>query len=221
MSRRDNAHARCSRCHVHRSLCFCNEFPKLTTRTRLLLVIHYREQRKPTNTGLLATECLTNCTLVVRGHHAQRECSLGLDPTATTLVLFPDEHARPLTDFVARQPITLVVPDGNWRQASKARTRIPELADAPLVSLPEGPPSSYGLRHEPQAGGLATLEAIARAFGILEGAAVQAELERVLQIMVERTLWARGALRDHELIHGLPVGAVRHDPWSGTERPPA
>lgn len=221
MSRRDNVPARCGRCHVHRSLCFCPEIPRLVTRTRLLLVIHYREQRKPTNTGSLAAECLTNSTVLVRGHSAQRECSLDLDPTATTLVLFPHEHAQPLTDFAAKQPITLVVPDGNWRQASKVRTRIPELTNAPLVSLPVGPPSNYALRHESQAGGLATLEAIARAFGILEGAAVQAQLERVLRIMVERTLWARGALRDHELSYGLPVGAVRHDPLSGTERPPA
>jgi DTW domain-containing protein len=184
-------------------------------------VIHYREQRKPTNTGLLATECLTNSALVVRGSNAQRECSLSLDPGATTLILFPDEHARPLTDFVTNQPITLVVPDGNWRQASKVRTRIPQLAGATLVGLPEGPPSAYRLRHEAQVGGLATLEAIARALGVLDGAAIQDALERVLRIMVERTLWARGALRDDELTDGLPVGAVRHDPLSGTERTPA
>lgn len=89
------------------------------------------------------------------------------------------------------------------------------------MSLPVGPPSIYRLRQETQAGGLATLEAIARALGILEGASIQRELERVLRIMVERTLWARGALRDDELMHGLPVGAVRHDPLSGTEGPTA
>ena len=38
--------------------------------------------------------------------------------------------------------------------------------------LPAGAPSRYALRHEPVTGGLGTGEAIARAFGILEGAGI-------------------------------------------------
>lgn len=212
MSRRENAHARCARCRVHQSLCFCSEIPQLTTQTRLLLVIHYREQRKPTNTGLLATQCLTNSHCVVRGQRDQPECSLGLDPRRTTLILYPSARARLLTEFEASQPITLVVPDGNWRQASKVGTRVAELADAPHVKLPEGPPTAYGLRHEPVFGGLATMEAIARAMGILEGEAIQTALERVFRILVERTLWARGTLDPRDLTHPLPANTLRHVP---------
>jgi DTW domain-containing protein YfiP len=39
---------------------------------------------------------------------------------------------------------------------------------------------------------LATFEAIARALGVLESAAVQARLEHVFHLMVERTLASRG-----------------------------
>jgi len=60
--------------------------------------------------------------------------------------------------------------------------------------------------------GLATLEAIARAMGILEGPEVQAALERPFRAMVERTLWSRGSVAAEDVSGGIPTGTVRHDP---------
>lgn len=213
MSRRANPHARCPRCRVHRSLCFCDAIPQIETRTRLLLVIHRREDRKPTNTGRLAAECLGNSRVFVRGDAGQGDRGFELDPSRQHLLLFPGEAAVPLTEYrgCARE-ITLIVPDGNWRQASKVRARLPGLAQVPRVSLPDGPPSTYRLRHETYPGGLATMEAIARAFGVLEGRPVRDALERVFRIMVERTLWSRGELDLADVTDGLPAGVVRHDP---------
>jgi DTW domain-containing protein YfiP len=91
---------------------------------------------------------------------------------------------------------------------------MPALADVPMVTLPAGPPSVYRLRHEEHIGGLATMEAIARALGILDGHAVQVALERVFRIMIERTLWARGEIDAADVVDGLPEGALRHDPFS-------
>jgi DTW domain-containing protein YfiP len=61
--------------------------------------------------------------------------------------------------------------------------------------LPAGEPSIDGLRNEPRPGGLATIEAIARAFELLEGPHVRATLDRVFRAMVERTLWVARANR--------------------------
>ena len=69
------------------------------------------------------------------------------------------------------RPITLVVPDGTWSQAVRARRRIPGLADIPCAALPPGLVSTYRLRHDPRAGRVSTLEAIAHALGVLEGPA--------------------------------------------------
>jgi tRNA pseudouridine65 synthase len=87
--------------------------------------------------------------------------------------------------------VTLIVPDGNWGQASGASRRIPGLARAEHVMLSKGAPSRYRLRNEPREGGLATFEAIARALGMLESAAVQAQLEALFERMVERALLLR------------------------------
>jgi DTW domain-containing protein YfiP len=169
--------------------------PRLVTRTRLVLFIHRYEHRKPTNTGRLAAECLANSTVFVRGDESQPSPPFTWDRNATQPVfLFPHEQAIPLARFADR-PLTLIVPDGTWRQASKVRNRVEGLRDVPIVSLPADTPSSYRLRTETHPGGLATIEAIARAMGIVEGPHVRRALERVFQAMVERTLRSRGELR--------------------------
>ena len=216
MSRRDNAHLRCARCRMHGSLCICALIPQVETRTRLVLVIHRYEDRKPTNTGRLAAECLVNSEVVVRGHEAQPSVPLALPPETQPVLLFPDEDAVPIEGFAeSARPVTLIVPDGTWRQASKVRARVPGLRDVPRVRLPRGPRSAYRLRVDAHEEGLATIEAIARALGVLEGArgpAVQGALEWVFRAMVERTLWARGAVEKRDVTGGIPETAMRHDP---------
>ena len=216
MSRRDNPMHRCARCAMHGSLCVCALVPRLETKTRLMLVIHRTEVRKPTNTGRLAASCLVNHAIVVRGHEGAPTPPFVPEPGTQPLFLFPHEGARPLADFArSTMPVTLVVPDGTWRQASKVRARVAGFRDVPCVSLPIEEPSIYRLRSEAHAHGLATIEAIARAMGILEGVAVRRAIEHVFRAMVERTLWARGLLETHEVTGGIPTGAMRHDPTSG------
>lgn len=201
----------------------CAEIPRLETRSRLFLVIHRYEDRKPTNTGRLAAECLASAEVHVRGHEGAPSAPIGWGDDVQPLLLFPHPDAVPIERFASSQrPVVLVVPDGNWRQASKVRKRVPGLLDVPCVTLPEGPPSLYRLRSEAHATGLATGEAIARAFGILEGPeagpVIQAAIERVFLTMVERTLWVRGEILESEMKSRLPEGAERHDPQSGLAR---
>ncbi len=56
------------------------------------------------------------------------------------------------------------------------------------VKLPTAEPSRYRLRKETKPGGLATIEAMARALGVLESPEVEEALERIFALMVERTL---------------------------------
>ena len=197
---------------MHMSLCICSLFKRIETRTRLLLVIHRAEIRKPTNTGHLATSCLVNSETLVRGREGEPSSELPLDGSRA-LLLYPHEDARPLERVDG--PVTLIVPDGTWRQASKVRARVPGVKDISCVTLPPGPPSIYRLRSEAHPHGLATLEAIARALGILEGPEVQEALEHVFRAMVERTLWVRGTIGADAVTGGLPGRATKHDPRSG------
>jgi hypothetical protein len=78
------------------------------------------------------------------------------------------------------------------------------------VKLAEGAPSQYRLRTQPNDKSLCTLEAIARALGVLESREAQLQLETVLGVMVERTLWCRGILDARDCkIGGIPDEAFR------------
>jgi len=224
MTRVGNAHYRCARCRMHVGLCICELIPRLRTRTRLLLVIHRFEDNKPTNTGRLAAHCVEGSAVVVRGDAGASSEPLELDPDTEPVLLYPTEDSMPLESVAARssaagRAVTLIVPDGSWRQAAKVRKRLPGLTSVPCVRLPPGEPSRYQLRRSPETERLSTIEAVARALGILEGDdAVRAAIERPFRAMVERTLWMRGKLERHEVDAGIPEGAERHDPLSGLAR---
>lgn len=228
------------------ALCLCAELPRLELATRVALIMHHREVPRTTATGPLALRALANGELHV---HGTRGTPLDLSTLhgqgRRVMLLFPGEGARPLTPALRaedRRPVTLVVPDGSWRQASRAARRIPGLAEAEPVTLAGGAPSRYRLRREPRPGGLATFEAIARALGVLESADVQARLEDLFSRMVERTLATRAVptttaaappasrqppidpleiiYRDADLVAvNKPAGMSVHRGWARDARP--
>jgi tRNA pseudouridine65 synthase len=180
---------------MHRELCVCGQIAPMDLATRIVLVMHRREVSKTTATGRLALNVLPNHELHI---HGRPDVRVDLNPLHTenrrVLLLYPGEGARVLSrELLAEdlRPVTLLVPDGSWNQAKRAAKRIPGMAQAELVTLPEGPASAYHLRREPMLGGLATFEAIARALGILESPAVQEQLEALFASMVERTMSTR------------------------------
>lgn len=180
-------------------LCVCDIFPRLDLPTRLIVLIHARENWRPSNTGHLARLALRNSKVVVRKDpidYAHTATLVG-DPK-NAVVLFPRENAQALTpELVASlpRPLTLICPDGSWRQASKMVVRDPVLRALPRVFLPfSGRASVYRLRVETRPEGLATFEAIARALGAIEGAEVAERLEQAFRIYTDRALWARGRL---------------------------
>jgi DTW domain-containing protein YfiP len=187
-------------------LCICAEIPRLTIRTSVLVLMHHREVKMPTNTGRLAHQCLVGSRLVLRGLKDEpAELEAGGAFTGTPLLLHPTEDALLLDEgFQARipPPYTLIVPDGSWRQASKMGTREQSLKAIQRVKLPTAEPSRYRLRKETKPGGLATIEAMARALGVLESPEVEAALERIFALMVERTLRSRG-VRLEETTQGM------------------
>jgi DTW domain-containing protein YfiP len=201
---------------MHRSLCICTLLPRIATRTRVMFVLHQLEAQKPTNTGLVAARCLPNSAVVYRGRAPAGEVEgLELPPPgdAEPVLLFPHPSATPLDAARARaRPLLLVVPDGTWSQVARARRRMEALSRMPCVSLPETDGSVGRMRTPPQPGRLATLEAVALALGILEGAAVADALMRVYRIMTERTLWTNGRISAAEVTGGIPAGVQSHDP---------
>ena len=172
--------------------------PQLALQTRVIILMHTCEEVLTTNTARLAAKALTNSEVRIHSRRDERMSFVGLvQPGRTSLLLYPSPLSVELTpEFASRlsEPVNLIVPDANWRQTTKFVRREPGLVGIPHVRLPPGPLSEYRLRTQRSVQNLCTLEAIARAIGILESREAQASLETLLRVLVERTLWSRGLL---------------------------
>lgn len=200
---------RCSDCKLHVPLCICEMLPRINTDLRLLLVIHRRELDRPSNTGMFAVKCLAQGEAWVRGAMGTEALDFTklADDGFTNLLLYPNEDAMVLTpELVAglKKPVRLIVPDGNWGQASRTASRIRSSLNPQTVIIPPGKRTEYRLRKEMHKDGLATFEAIARVMGLFEGEKVQQELEHFFRILVERSLYMRGRLGKEEVYGGIP-----------------
>jgi DTW domain-containing protein YfiP len=206
---------RCRRCRLHTDLCACDLLVPLPVSTQLLLISHWAEARKPTNTGQLALACLAGARSCVRGREHIPNDPVTWDPGTTPLLLFPTPDAIALDGWRATHgeaPVTLIVPDGTWRQAKRIPRRVPELRDVQAVKLVGKQASGYRLRRASWDEQLATMEAIAMALGVLEGAAVEARMKHVFRAVVERALWSNGRVATAEVTGGVPPGARQDGP---------
>ncbi len=199
---------RCPRCALHVPICLCDSLTPMATRSRVLVVMHFKEAVKQSNSGRLITVALQQAEIRERGALNQPlDLSDLADPSRRVALLYPDPEAPALDAAWCAadpRPVTLVVPDGNWRQTVKMCKRDAVLRDLPRVRLGPGAPSQYRLRSHPDPDRVSTLEAIARALGVLEGPAVQASLEDTFRRFVERTLWSRGTLPEDAVTGGIP-----------------
>ncbi len=201
---------------MHLSLCICALMPQLRTTTHVSFVMHSIEAKKTTNTGRIAAMCLQNATIHIYGAEGEEKPKHPWPVDHEPVLLYPTGNAV-LVDALPKsaKPYALIVPDGTWQQAKKARARIEGLADLPCVVVPPFDRSTRRLRGETKEEGLSTIEAVAYCLGALEGADVRDALLRVWRVMVDRTLWTRGTLTSDLVFGGVPKGAHRHDPLSG------
>jgi DTW domain-containing protein YfiP len=145
----------------------CAELRPVPSATRVVLLQHPREARLAICSAWLTRLALENAELH-RGvrfddHPRVRE----VVETPGAALLYPGEGSVP-ADRVAPPPL-LVVIDGTWLQADRMLRDNPALAALPRIGLVHDRESGYtGLRREPAAGHLSTIEAVALALGALE-----------------------------------------------------
>jgi len=180
--------------------------PRIDLQTKIALVIHHRELSRNSNTGLLALRVLINSEVRIRGEGREAlDLQDLLSPHYRTFLFFPCAGAVELDRKLVNQdrtPIQLIVPDGTWRQAKKILSRHPELKDLPRVKISMPNQSTFQLRAQSRPERMATLQAIAHALGVIEGDSVRAELMKLYDTKIERTLIGRGILRRKPMLEG-------------------
>jgi DTW domain-containing protein YfiP len=185
----------CDVCKLHKDRCICEYIPSLNLKTKISLIIHAKELKRTTNTGSLAIRALVNSEMRVRGlNHDALDLTDLLSDEYRTLLFYPSKDAIELNHELvglSPKPIQLIVPDGNWRQASKVHYRHHELKDIQRVMISTAGATQGHLRAENTEHGMATLHAISLALGIIEGAEIQSQLMRLYEMKLEQTLKGR------------------------------
>jgi DTW domain-containing protein YfiP len=198
-SRKRKTVAPCQTCFLHVDRCICASIPSLNLKTKITLIIHAKELKRTTNTGRLATKALVNSEMRIRGEGKEAlNLSDLLSSNYKTYLFYPSDDAIELDEALVRSsplPIQLIVPDGNWRQASKVHYRHHELKDIPRTKISTPNMNPDHIRAENTEHGMATLEAIAHALRIIEGAEVGGVMMKLYQDKLEATLKGRGLMR--------------------------
>jgi DTW domain-containing protein YfiP len=178
---------RCPRCLFLPELCLCAEIPRLEPRTRFLVLRHASERNRASNSARWAALAL-GCPVVDYGAPGEPLDEAPLREEGTW-VLFP--RAGPAPPGPA--PRRVVVLDGSWSQARRMIQRVPALRALPRLSLDAGgAPALPRLRRPTVAGGLSTIEAIARALALLGEPDAAAALDRVHAAALARAWSLRG-----------------------------
>ncbi len=203
---------RCPRCALKLALCICERLPHLATRTHVCFVTHKLEDQKSTNTGRVCRALLDNSSLALFGNDLPALPTAPWPAGHRPVVLFPQREAPVVSPALLddERPLALVVLDGTWRQANRWRKRF-LVARVPFMVPPPGGPGVYRLRTATSEHGLSTLEAVARALGALEGAAVERALVDALELFQTRLLWLRGSIGRDDVVGGLPAHVRRQD----------
>lgn len=178
----------CYRCFKPRVACICASIEPVANETEIIIVQHPRERFHPIGTTRIARLGLAKVRVESLAQWSTAAPPLAV-PSPRTALLYPSADAVDLTQVPTHErPSHLVVIDGTWFHAKKVYDAHEWLRALPSLRLTPSAPSRYtGVRREPRAHCIATVEAIVDALRILEPQTRGLDgLLRTFAAMVER-----------------------------------
>jgi DTW domain-containing protein YfiP len=194
-------------------VCYCVALPRIETATRVVILQHPRERDMPIGTARMASLCLPGAELHVGvrwGDSAALARALR-DPARPPILLYPGPGARDILRDPPRGPVTLVVVDGTWSQATTVVRDNPVLQALPRYAFATPEPSQYRIRREPRVEYVSTIEAVMHVLGALEGEPARfRSLLDPLRAMVDAQLACQARSPRRRERHPRPPRPPRH-----------
>ena len=183
---------RCSECGFRKEWCICNSIKKMDNKTRVLLITHAQDERKPSNTGKIIRASVQNYCLVRYGTKEERidyEWIKNQNP----VILFPNENAVILSKTYCESLYspTLVILDGTWSQAAKLANKLIKITSN-FVTLPQGSYNKYLLRDSGTENKLCSAQALIEALNILGEDTVN--IQNAIDLFITKNLQIRGQI---------------------------
>ena len=125
---------------------------------KFILLTHYRETQKASNTGQLVQKHVANTQIIIWQRTQPDSSLLELISAGNTALLYPGgDDAHPSFSRLADYENFILI-DSTWQEARKIYNRSPYLKSLPCIQLPVNQSSSYTLRRNQLEGGLCTAE---------------------------------------------------------------
>lgn len=144
---------RCPGCRVIPSHCMCAWRPQVSAKSAMCLVMHDVEPLKPSNTGWLIADVITDTSAFPwsRTEVDPELLALIADPQWQPYIVFPGEFVAPervVTEVKlqeSKRPLFILL-DATWSEARKMFRKSPYLEHLPVLSLEPEQLSRYKLR---------------------------------------------------------------------------
>ena len=193
--------ARCAGCRLVLSHCLCALRPVVSGRAGVCLIMADIEPLKPSNTGWLIADVVTDT-------FAFGWARTEVDPALLVLladeqwqphVVFPGEFVaggRVVTEVQAtttKRPLFILL-DATWPEARKMFRKSPYLDHLPVLSLQNEQVSNYKLRRSQQDQHFCTLEVAALCMALTDEALMAQTLDAYLDVFTHHYLQAKQQL---------------------------
>jgi DTW domain-containing protein YfiP len=189
---------RCEGCRVIPEYCLCALRPKVPTNAGMFLLMHDVEALKPTNTGWLIADLVTD-TFAYRWFRTSVEPEIPAllnDPQWQPYVVFPGEFVAPervVTEVnveEGKRPLFILL-DATWTEARKMFRKSPYLDKFPVLSLQPEQLSRYRLRRSKRDDHLCTSEVAALCLELAGEPRAASALDAYLDVFTAHYLGAK------------------------------
>lgn len=204
---RGSGTGRCAGCRLVASHCVCALRPQLSTRAGVCLIMGDIEALKPSNTGWLVADVVTDTWAFGWSRTAVDAGLLALlaDPSWQPWLVFPGEFVPPgrvVTDLPpdapgsapGRKPLFVLL-DGTWSEARKMFRKSPWLDALPVLSLHPDVVSNYRLRRSARESHFCTSEVAALCLALAGETHAAQSLAAWLDVFTEHYLSAKRSVR--------------------------
>lgn len=200
---RGSGGGRCAGCRLVASHCVCALRPCPTTRAGVCLIMGDIEALKPSNTGWLVADVVTDTWAFGWSRTAVDPGLLALlaDPQWQPFLVFPGEFVQPERVVTAlasdppdatpgRKPLFVLL-DGTWSEARKMFRKSPYLDHLPVLSLHPDEVSNYRLRRSARESHFCTSEVAALCLALAGETRAAESLAAWLDVFTEHYLSAK------------------------------
>ena len=195
---------RCEACRLPRRWCICAAHRELRCPLFIDVLMHVREQYRPSSTGMLVRRLFPEARLTVWTNRGQEPEEIRAE-RAEMWILHPHGELLAAASGVSSAQVVLL--DGSWSEASAMAKTVGRRGR--LVSLPMAGESRYWLRDQQDGGRFSTVEALMSLLQSLGMSATHDELRLQFELHVYANLRARGRKEAAaKFLTGSPIAAA-------------